>query len=40
MFVDFMCTVLNDLFYVNGVLSVVMYERREMIGDRNSNGGD
>ncbi len=40
MFVDFLCTVLNVLFYVLGVLRVVMYERREMINDRSSNGGD
>ncbi len=40
MFVDFVCIVLNVLFYVTGVMSVVVYERRSMIGERSSNGGD
>ncbi len=40
MFVDFACTVLNVLFYVPGVLSVVVYERKSMIGERSSNRGD
>ena len=40
MFVDFVCTILNVLFYVPGVLSVVVYERKSMIGERSSNGGD
>ncbi len=35
-----MCTILNVLFYVPGILSVVVYERRSMIGERSSNGGD
>ncbi len=40
MFVDFVCTVLNVLFCVPGNLSVVVYERRSMISERSSNGGD
>ncbi len=40
MFVDFVCTVLNVSFDVLGVLSMVVYERRSMIGERSSNGGD
>ncbi len=40
MFVDVLCTVLNFLYYVPGVLNVVVYERREMIGERSGNGGD
>ncbi len=39
MFVDFVCIVLNVLFYVPGVMSVVVYERRSMIGKRSVNGG-
>ncbi len=40
MFVDVVCTVLNVLYYVRGVLNVIVYERRGMIGERSSNGSD
>ena len=40
MFVDVVCTVLNVLFYVHGVLNVVVYERRKMIGERSSTRGE
>ncbi len=40
MLVDVVCTVLNVLFYVLGVLNVVVYERRKMIGERSSTGGE
>ena len=40
MVVDVVCTVLNVLFYVHGVMSVVVYERMSMTCERNSNGGD
>ncbi len=34
MVVDVVCTVLNVLFYVPGVLNVVAYERRDSIAER------
>ncbi len=40
MLVDFVCAVLNSLFYVLVVLNVVVFARRKMIDERERTGSE